>query len=82
MAQIRVVEKRSHLGWLWGLIGLVVIAALIWYFMLGGRVTMSGGEVTPSTPAAPTAPAPTDSAQQRKDTALLPRTLPLEERAS
>jgi hypothetical protein len=69
MAQIRVVEKRSHLGWLWGLIGLVVVAALIWYFMLGGRVSTSGGDVAPS------APAPADSAQQKKDTVLRPHAL-------
>ena len=67
MAQIRVVEKRSHLGWLWGLIGLIVVAALIWYFVLGGRVSTSGGDVAPTVPA--------DSAHQKKDTVLRPHAL-------
>lgn len=64
MAQIRVVEKRSGLGWLWGLIALVIVAALVWYFLVNRHAVGSGGEVAPAAPA-----------QQRKDTVILPRRL-------
>ena len=68
MAQIRVVEKRSNLGWLWGLIGLIIVAALVWYFVVNRRAATSGGEVAP-VPADSTAPV------QRKDSAMRPPAL-------
>ena len=33
MAQIRVEEKRSGLGWLWSVLALIIAAALVWYFL-------------------------------------------------
>ena len=33
MAEIRVEERKRGMGWLWGLIALVVVALLIWYFL-------------------------------------------------
>ena len=39
MAEIRVEERKRGLGWLWGLIALVLVALLIWYFMSTGDGT-------------------------------------------
>ena len=39
MAEIRVEERKRGLGWLWGLIALVLVALLIWYFMSTGDRT-------------------------------------------
>jgi hypothetical protein len=36
MAEIRVEPKRRSLTWLWVLLAVLVIAALVWYFLLGG----------------------------------------------
>ena len=60
MAQIRVVEKRGGLAWLWSVLALIIAAVLVWYFM-GHRITASTGETAPA--AAP--------AQTRKDTVVL-----------
>lgn len=36
MAEIRVEPpRRGGLGWLWALLALLVIAGLVWYFVLG-----------------------------------------------
>ena len=39
MAEIRVEERKRGMGWLWGLIALVIVALLIWYFMSTGEGT-------------------------------------------
>ena len=39
MAEIRVEPKRRNLTWLWVLLAVLVIAALVWYFLLGGART-------------------------------------------
>jgi bacteriorhodopsin len=39
MAEIRVEERKRGMGWLWGLIALVIVALLIWYFMSTGDGT-------------------------------------------
>lgn len=62
MAQIRVVEKKGGLAWLWSLIALLIAAALVWYFLSDRRIGASSGEVAPP-PA------------QQRDSALLPRAL-------
>ena len=36
MAEIRVEERKRGMGWLWGLIALVIVALLLWYFMSTG----------------------------------------------
>jgi len=66
MAQIRVVEKKGGLAWLWVLIALILVAALIWYVLSYRNSQASGGEVTP---AGVTAPPPT------RDSAVMPRSL-------
>ena len=42
MAEIRVEERKRGMGWLWGLIALVIVALLIWYFMSTGDGTADG----------------------------------------
>ena len=37
MAEIRVEPKRRSLTWLWVLLALLVLAALAWWFLLGGN---------------------------------------------
>jgi hypothetical protein len=39
MAEIRVEPKRRSITWLWVLLAVLVIAALVWYFLLGGAQT-------------------------------------------
>jgi hypothetical protein len=43
MAEIRVEERKRGMGWLWGLIALVIVALLIWYFMSTGEATDGDG---------------------------------------
>jgi hypothetical protein len=52
MAQIRVEEKRSGLGWLWALIVLVVVALMAWY-LVTNRGAVSTAPAAPAAPAAP-----------------------------
>ena len=33
MAEIKVEEKRSGLGWLWTIIVLAIVGVVVWYFM-------------------------------------------------
>lgn len=63
MAQIRVVEKKGGLAWLWVLIALILVAALVWYFLSFRNSQASGGEVTPAT------------APSTRDSAVMPRSL-------
>jgi hypothetical protein len=63
MAQIRVVEKRGGLAWLWSLIALLIAAALVWYFLSDRRAHAAGGEVAPPPP-------------QSRDSARLPSERP------
>ena len=37
MAEIKVEPKRSGLGWLWAILILALIAAVVWYFMSSSR---------------------------------------------
>ena len=39
MAEIRVEPKRRSMTWLWVLLAVIVIAAAVWYFLLGGART-------------------------------------------
>jgi len=64
MAQIRVVEKKGGLAWLWSLIALLIAAALVWYFLSDRRARAAGGEAVPP---------PTQS----RDSARLPSAPPL-----
>jgi hypothetical protein len=56
MAEIRVEPQRSGKGWLWLLILLLIVAALVWYFMSRGGTANTGavdstGGATTSAPA-------------------------------
>jgi hypothetical protein len=55
MAQIRIEQKRSSLGWLWVVLALILVGVIIWYLL--GRGTVATG--SPNT----TAPASTPSSQ-------------------
>jgi hypothetical protein len=48
MAQIRVEQKRSGLGWLWAILALIAAAALVWYLMASGRTTVESGGTVPA----------------------------------
>ena len=37
MAEIKVEPKRGGLGWLWAIIALALIGAVVWYFMNNSR---------------------------------------------
>ena len=39
MAEIKVEPKRGGLGWLWAIVALVLIAAVVWYFMNNSTAT-------------------------------------------
>lgn len=58
MAEIRVVEKRGSLAWLWVLIVVIVAALAVWFF-LGSRATPTDGRAGATGPATDTLPAPT-----------------------
>jgi hypothetical protein len=62
MAQIRIEQKRSRLGWLWVIIALIIVGVLVWYLL--GRGTAAAE--LPNTGAPATAPswqvAPTQDA--------------------
>jgi hypothetical protein len=47
MAQIRVEQKRSGLGWLWAIIALLAAAALVWFLVASGRTTIGSEGSTP-----------------------------------
>ena len=57
MAEIRVQERRGNPLWVWVLILLVVVAALVWFFMLRD-------------PAGPAAAAPADTVRSLVPAAL------------
>ena len=42
MAEIRVEERKRGMGWLWGLIALVIVALLIWYFLNNADTAADG----------------------------------------
>jgi ABC-type polysaccharide/polyol phosphate export permease len=50
MAQIRIEQKRSSLGWLWVIIALIIIGVIIWYLL--GRSTAATESRNASSPSA------------------------------
>jgi hypothetical protein len=40
MAQIRIEQKRSSLGWLWVIIALIIVGVIVWYLL--GRSAAAG----------------------------------------
>jgi hypothetical protein len=51
MAQIRIEQKRSGLGWLLALIALIILALIIWWFAAGSRSTAGAQPAGASTTA-------------------------------
>jgi ABC-type polysaccharide/polyol phosphate export permease len=49
MAQIRIEQKRSSLGWLWVIIALIIIGVIIWYLL--GRGTAATETTNTTSPA-------------------------------
>lgn len=51
MAEIHVEPKGRGMGWIWIVIALIIIAALIWYFVLGAPGTQNapGSNTMPTT---------------------------------
>jgi bacteriorhodopsin len=60
MAQIRIEQKRSGLGWLWVVVALIIIGVLVWYLLGRGTAANQSPRTTSpaTTPSSYGAPAP------------------------
>jgi hypothetical protein len=52
MAQIRIEQRRSGLGWLWLIIALIIVAVIVWFLATGAwRTTTTPARVNDTTPS-------------------------------
>jgi hypothetical protein len=52
MAQIRIEQRRSGLGWLWLGIALIIVAIIVWFLATGGwRSAPAPANVNDTTPS-------------------------------
>jgi hypothetical protein len=52
MAQIRIEQRRSGLGWLWLIIALIIVAVIVWFLATGAwRTTSTPARVNDTTPS-------------------------------
>lgn len=52
MAQIRIEQRRSGLGWLWLIIALIIVAVIVWFLATGAwRTTTTPARVNGTTPS-------------------------------
>lgn len=52
MAQIRIEQRRSGLGWLWLIIALIIVAVIVWFLATGGwKSTTAPANVNDTTPS-------------------------------
>ena len=52
MAQIRIEQRRSGLGWLWLAIALIILAVVVWFLATGAwRTTTAPANVNDTTPS-------------------------------
>lgn len=52
MAQIRIEQRRSGLGWLWLIIALIIVAVIVWFLATGSwRTTSTPARVNDTTPS-------------------------------
>lgn len=52
MAQIRIEQRRSGLGWLWLVIALIIVAVIVWFLATGGwKATTAPANVNDTTPS-------------------------------
>ena len=57
MAQIRIEQKRSSVGWLWLILALIVVGVLVWYLLgRGTAATESPNTTAPAAPSSQVAP--------------------------
>jgi ABC-type polysaccharide/polyol phosphate export permease len=52
MAQIRIEQRRSGLGWLWLIIALIIIAVIVWFLATGSwRTSTAPASVNQTSPS-------------------------------
>lgn len=52
MAQIRIEQRRSGLGWLWLVIALIIVAVIVWFLATGGwKASTAPANVNDTTPS-------------------------------
>jgi ABC-type polysaccharide/polyol phosphate export permease len=51
MAQIRIEQRRSGLGWLWLIIALIIVAVIVWFLATGAWRTTTPTRVNDTTPS-------------------------------
>ena len=59
MAQIRIEQKRSSLGWLWVIIALIIVGVIVWYLLGRGTAATESPKTTSraTTPSSQVVPA-------------------------
>lgn len=52
MAQIRIEQRRSGLGWLWLIIALIIVAVIVWFLATGAwRTNTAPARANGTTPS-------------------------------